>query len=96
MSRKSAMSQPALLLRAWIALLVFSAGSTLLSLWDIPTEWKFGAGVAILTLSWLKARIILQRYLGLAQAPFWARGFNIGLALSCLLFLGLYLVPVML
>ena len=47
----------------------------------------------ILTLAWLKARVILGRYLGLAAAPFWRRGFNLSLALFCLLLLGLYLVP---
>lgn len=82
------------LIRAWITLILLSIGSALLSLWQIPQEWKFVAGATILTLAWLKARVILLRYLGLAQAPFWARGFGISLALFCLLLLGLYLVPV--
>lgn len=82
------------LIKAWIALILLSIGSALLSLWQIPQEWKFVAGATILTLAWLKARVILLRYLGLAQAPFWARGFGISLALFCLLLLGLYLVPV--
>ncbi len=82
------------LIKAWIALILLSIGSALLSLWQIPQEWKFVAGATILTLAWLKARVILLRYLGLAEAPFWARGFGISLALFCLLLLGLYLVPV--
>lgn len=84
------------LIKAWVMLIAFSAASTLLSIWTIPDIWKPAAGAAILTLAWLKARVILLRYLGLAQAPFWARGFGISLALFCLLLLGLYLVPVML
>lgn len=84
------------LIRAWATLILLSIGSALLSLWEIPQEWKFLAGATILTLAWLKARVILLRYLALAQAPFWARGFGISLALFCLLLLGLYLVPVML
>jgi hypothetical protein len=50
----------------------------------------------ILTLAWLKARVILGRYLGLVNATFWARGFGISLALFCALLLGLYLIPLML
>jgi hypothetical protein len=37
--------------------------------------------------------VILARYLGLAAAPFWRRGFEVALALFCLLLLGLYLAP---
>ena len=84
------------LIRAWIFLIAFCAMSTLLSVSPFPPGWEALAGAAILTLAWLKARIILARYLGLAQAPFWARGFGIVLALFCTLLLGLYLVPLML
>ena len=81
------------LLRAWVWLIGLSLGSTMVSLWHWPPEMAALAGVAILTLAWLKARIILSRYLGLAAAPFWRRGFGISLVAFCILLLGLYLIP---
>ncbi|MAU53191.1 MAG: nitric oxide reductase F protein [Roseovarius sp.] len=81
------------LLRAWGVLLGLSLGSTALSLRPWPTELAAPAGAVILTLAWLKARVILARYLGLAAAPSWRRGFDLALALFCLLLLGLYLLP---
>lgn len=83
------------LLRAWLALIGLSLGSTLIALWHWPGALAALAGALILTLAWLKARIILARYLGLAAAPFWRRGFDIALAAFCLLLLALYLVPVL-
>ncbi len=50
-------------------------------------------GIAILVLAWLKARLILAAYLGLAAAPFWRRGFEIALAAYGLLLAALYLIP---
>lgn len=83
------------LIAGWLALLIFSFGSTLLSLWPLPPQWQALAGAMILALAWLKARVILRRYLGLASAPFWARGFGVSLAVFCALLLGLYLLPLM-
>ena len=57
------------------------------------TGFSAGAGTLILTFAWLKARLILGRYLRLDAAPFWRRGFGISLGLFCLLLLGLYLAP---
>ncbi|MFD3191509.1 nitric oxide reductase F protein [Sedimentitalea sp. HM32M-2] len=87
---------PRALISGWLALLAFSFGSTVISLWTIPAHWQALAGAAILVLAWLKARVILGRYLGLANAPFWARGFGISLAVFCCLLLVLYLIPLML
>lgn len=81
------------LLRAWAALIGLSLGSAALSLWPWPPALSPFAGTLILALAWLKARVILARYLGLAAAPFWRRGFEIALAAFCLLLLGLYLLP---
>ena len=81
------------LLRAWGALIVFSLGSTAVSLWHWPPALTAAAGGVILLLAWLKARVILGRYLGLVAAPSWRRGFGLALALFCLLLLGLYLLP---
>jgi hypothetical protein len=84
------------LLRAWGWLIGLSLCSTGVALWHWPAALNPLAGALILTLGWLKARVILGRYLGLEAAPFWRRGFDIALALFCLLLLGLYLVPEML
>lgn len=81
------------ILRAWLWLIGFSLGSTALALWNWPASLTAVAGTAILLLAWAKARVILRRYLGLAAAPFWLRGFSLSLGLFCLLLLGLYVIP---
>ncbi|WP_299848913.1 nitric oxide reductase F protein [uncultured Roseovarius sp.] len=70
-----------------------SIASTLLALPVIEPGLQWGLGIAVFVLAWLKARIILAQYLGLAAAPFWRRGFEISLACFCTLLLALYLVP---
>lgn len=83
------------LIRAWTLLIAASAASTALAL-AVPglTETTLmAAGAAILTLAWLKARVILSDYLGLRAAPFWRRGFGMVLALYMIGLLGLYLIP---
>lgn len=79
---------------AWGALIVLSLGATLLSFAEIWAIWPIPAGIAVLALAWLKARIILSQYLGLVAAPSWRRGFEFALAALCLLLLGLYLLPI--
>jgi len=81
------------LLRAWAGLMTLSLGSTAVSLWHWPPDMTVVAGGVILTLAWLKARVILARYLGLGQVPFWRLGFEIALGVFCLVLLGLYLLP---
>jgi hypothetical protein len=78
---------------AWGGLVALSLTSTLLSLPGVWAHWPAVSGITILVLAWLKARIILSQYLGLAAAPFWRRGFNFALAVLCLLMMGLYLIP---
>ena len=78
---------------AWIGLLALSIASTLLALPTIGPALQWALGVAVLTLAWLKARIILAQYLGLSAAPFWRRGFEISLGCFCGLLLALYLIP---
>lgn len=75
---------------AWGALMALSLGSTLLSLPAIWVRWPVIAGTGVLVLAWLKARVILLRYLGLAEAPSWQRGFDISLGLFLLILLALY------
>lgn len=80
------------LFRAWFWLVLLSAASTAVALNLTEIQVTF-AGTIILTLAWLKARMILSRYLGLAAVPAIARGFGLVLALYMLVALALYLIP---
>lgn len=84
-----------LLIRAWLLLIALSAGSTALALAvpGLTGPALAVAGAAILTLAWLKARVILSDYLGLRAAPFWRRGFGMVLGFYMIGLLGLYLIP---
>ncbi len=74
---------------AWLGLLALSLTTALLT--TLPLSPKFiGAGILFLALA--KARIILARYLDLAQSPAWLRGFTAVLTVFTLLLLGLYLI----
>lgn len=81
--------------RAWLFLMALSAGSTALSIAvaeGAPTgTLAMLGGAAILTLAWAKARMILNAYLRLDEAPALRRGFGLALALYALVLLGLYL-----
>lgn len=81
------------LTRAWLALIVLSGFSALAAAAIGRGYDARIAGGIVLLLALLKARIILSRYLGLADAPSWRRGFNSVLALYMLVALGLYLIP---
>ena len=83
------------LILGWAMLIGFSAVSTLLSVLPMSSQWRPVVGALVLLLAWLKARVILSRYLGLSQAPFWARGFGITLGVFCIGLMGLYLIPFM-
>jgi hypothetical protein len=74
--------------KAWGGLLFLSAASTALAASGVT-----GAMLAlpVLTLSGLKAHLILTDYLRLAAAPAWRRGFDLGLTLLLLTCAGLAL-----
>lgn len=84
---------PVVLVRAWLALVGLGAATSAFAALggSPPVSWPLAA--AVLALAWLKARLILARYLGLAAAPTWRRGFETVLGLYALLLLGLFLVP---
>ena len=69
------------LVRAWLELVALSGAATAVALLrpDAPRWAATLAGAAILGLAWLKARVILDRYLGLAAHPAARRGFGAGL-----------------
>ncbi|WP_394197019.1 cytochrome C oxidase subunit IV family protein [Litoreibacter albidus] len=81
------------LTRAWLALLVLSGlTAAAATLKDGGADIRI-IGIVVLVLALLKSRLILSRYLGLAGAPAWRRGFNLSLTLFVLLLLGLHLFP---
>ncbi len=80
-----------ILWRSWIFLALLSFASTALAQWDAAGLARALAGATILTLAYFKARLILGRYLGLAAAPYWYRGFSLVIALYMILLLALYL-----
>ena len=81
------------LTRAWMALMLLSGASTLIAALVSRDAVPAIVGSLILLFAWMKARVILSRYLGLWQAPSWRAGFDWVLGLFCLLLLGLYLIP---
>lgn len=79
--------------RAWACLLLLSAASVLIASGFADTLSSGMTGALVLGFAWMKARVVLSRYLGLWRAPAWLSGFNWALALFCLLLLGLFLIP---
>jgi Prokaryotic Cytochrome C oxidase subunit IV len=71
--------------KAWALLLALSAASTALAASGLGGE---ALALPVLILAGLKAHVILRDYLGLAVAPGWLRGFDLGLALLILAFAG--------
>lgn len=75
--------------RAWGALVALSLASTLVA-WS--GGQGIGAAVVILALGGVKARVILDDYLGLRHVPGWRRGFAAGLVVYLLALVGLTLL----
>lgn len=72
-------------------LVALSLGTTLLTY-----GWGEGGGwfvAAVMVLSALKARLILNHYLGLSQAPAWKRGFGSFITLFTSVVLASYFLP---
>lgn len=72
--------------RAWVTLMALSALATALAVFGQGATW---AVLAILVAAWIKARVVLRAYLGLAGAPDWSRGFSLVLGLFMLAIMGL-------
>ncbi|PYG33344.1 cytochrome C oxidase subunit IV family protein [Pelagimonas varians] len=71
---------------AWLTLIALSIGSTILAHFGAAGIF---ASLAILTLAWIKAQVILRVYLGLQNAPSWGRGFGMVLAIYMIGIMGL-------
>ena len=83
------------LIRAWAWLVGLGLATT-------AAAEGIGAGLAVpvlgtglLAVAFVKARLILARYLGLDAAPAWRRGFEAAIGAFLVLLAGLYLVPVL-
>lgn len=63
---------------AWLLLIALSVGSTLAAISGMTGP---ALALIVLALAWGKAQLILNRYLGLWQAPVVARGFALALAI---------------
>lgn len=79
--------------RAWLALIGLSGASAVVATAVTNDVARTGSGAVILLLAFLKARVILSRYLGLSQAPTWRAGFNWVIGIYCLVLLALFLIP---
>ena len=90
--RSSVLADP--LLRAWITLIALSAGATALALIRpaLGQVADAAAGAVILGLAWLKARVILGRYLGLDAVPGARRAFGVVLGFFTAAALALFLL----
>ncbi|TQV78540.1 cytochrome C oxidase subunit IV family protein [Denitrobaculum tricleocarpae] len=75
----------------WVWLLTLSLTTTAIAYFVTRGITGPIAGAAILFLAYMKARLILARYLGLAEAPSWYRGLNLLIAIYMVLLLALYL-----
>lgn len=75
---------------AWLGLMAASLATTALSL--VPSTGP-AIGAAILALAYIKARIILRRYLGLQASRFWRAGFDAVIIGFLLIAFALYLAP---
>ena len=76
--------------RTWAALIAASLASTALAASGLTGR---AFALAVLALAWVKAELILRRYLHLARVPAIARGFSLGLAIFLMLAAGLALIP---
>ncbi len=85
--------KPDMLDHAWVGLIALSCGSAIVASSSGSGLSTGLAGVLIVLLALMKARLILAHYLGLSEAPTWRRGFNLSLTLFCLCLLGLYFLP---
>lgn len=90
------MPRPALA-QAWLTLVGLTVLTSVLAKFIASADMSGGAmmvaGPMLLLLALAKARIILARYLGLAQVPSVLRGFTVVLLLYLVLLAALYIAP---
>lgn len=81
------------LLRAWALLIALSLATTALTLLIGDGAPHPALEAAVLMLAGLKASAILRRYLGLAAAPSWRKGFEAVLAALMVTLFAVWLIP---
>jgi hypothetical protein len=64
------------LIKAWLALVVLSVGTVLLTMTGASGHGQYVAAGGVLLLAGMKAHVILTRYLGLAGSRFWTQAFD--------------------
>lgn len=83
------------LLRAWAGLVALGGATSLAAAVVGQPPIPLVAAAVVLALAWLKARLILRRYLGLAAAPSWRGGVDAAIAAYLVLLFGLFVIPVL-
>ncbi len=78
------------LIEAWVALIVLSFGTVLIAWSDTSGRGGMLVAAGVLALAGIKARVILARYLGLSEARFWLRAFDLAIGLFLALSFALY------
>ncbi|WP_158644556.1 cytochrome C oxidase subunit IV family protein [Paracoccus jeotgali] len=83
--------------RAWISLIALSLLATAVALSQhlLPGSVQSVAGVVVLVLALIKARIILSDYLELAEAPDVLRSFTVGLSMFLIAASVLYVLAIL-
>jgi len=79
------------LIIAWFTLAALSGATALLTVYRPESEMRSGFAAAVLVLAGFKARVILQRYLGLGQSRFWMRAFDLAIGGFVAVAFGIYL-----
>ncbi|PIP97738.1 MAG: nitric oxide reductase F protein [Rhodobacterales bacterium CG18_big_fil_WC_8_21_14_2_50_71_9] len=87
------MTQAKPLIRAWALLVALSLATTALTALIGDGAPHPALAGAVLALAGLKASVILRRYLGLAAAPLWRKGFETVLAALLLTLFAVWLIP---
>ena len=86
---------PRVLVKAWAGLVALGAATSLAAAIVGPPPIPPLAAAVVLALAWLKARLILRHYLGLAAAPSWRGGVDAVIAAYLVLLFGLFVLPVL-
>lgn len=81
------------LVRAFAALATLSLATAALTVIADDGGLHPALAAALLVLAGVKATVILRRYLGLAAAPAWRRGFETVLALLLITLFTVWLIP---
>ncbi len=80
------------LIGAWVWLVVLSAMTTALTLFEPDGDGRIAVAACVLALAGLKGRVILSRYLKIGTSRFWTSAFDIVLGVFLALGFAAYLI----